>query len=570
MFQQVSSLALLALMSIVMPAPAMQIRGTISGNSVSKPKTLILIANPYSPQPGDSAMVVAIGTAARDRLEKSVATDFRVVTRKEMNDALLTFGYPPDAVLLQQGVQAMAASMGTRYYVYSNISRSAGNVVVTTRLVGSNIDVGHVVSVSGQPGQELGNRIADAVGPAVKALVDAKQCSDLADTKKDRAVEAANKALKNVPNFGLAEYCLAQISRKTDSLGAERMTHLENAVKGDPFSLVALSDISVIHYLKGDSLKTIETYQQMLRAAPTNRALLEQAFKLFLAFGKPDAAMAVADSGIKQDPTNTDWYDLKSNVCFAQGDNECAVRALTASYAADSSRADSTFFNKILFAASQKPDTAKYLEFAVKAVKRNPNNTGLLEELAKAYALTGAVDSTVAVTQRLIAVDPSKSGSVLGVVQQLLNAGKPREAIGFAPNIKQYGDEEAKNNFAGLVFQSMQKLVAAKPLDNVLLAEMAEATLSVGPTNKDIILYSNYFWAIGLQSGLSDLATSVRAQKSCELAKQEQTLLAKLEAAVTIAATSPTEAISSYAKRLLGSVQTEKPAVVQMIGSFCK
>lgn len=570
MFQQVSSLALLAVVATAAPASAMQIRGTISGGRPQAPKTMVLLANPYSAAPGDSAMVVAIGTVARDRLEKNVGIEYRIVARKEMNDALVSYGYGTDAVLSPLAVSEMARSLSVRYYVSGTISRAGGAVTVTARLRGSNIDVGHVVTVSGQGPAEIGAKLADAIAPTIRALTDSRQCTDLSETKPAKALESATKAFKAVPNFGLAEYCLAEMALKQDSVGAEAMVRLQNTVKGDPFSLVALSNISVIYQKQKDSVRTIETWQQMLRAAPTNKALLEDAFKLFLRYGKPESAMSVADNGIKQDPTNPDWYDLRSNVCFVKEDYACAVSALEQVFAADSTRADSSFFNKILYAASQKPDTVKYLQFSLRAIKRYPENAGLLEEAGKAYAIAGQTDSSVALTKRLILVDPTKTTAVLGVVQQLLNAGKPREAIQFAANIKQNGDEDAKNNFAGLVFQSMQKVVAVKPLDNPLLVEMAEAVLQVGPTNADVILFTNYFYAIGLQPQLSELATTVRAQRSCDLARKEQELLGKLEPAVTLASSSTNAPIAAYAKQLLASVQSEKPAVVQMIGAFCK
>ncbi len=570
MLQQVSSLVVLAVIVTAAPAAANQIRGTIRGGQMQAPKTLVLIANPYASTPSDSAFTVAVGSSAREKLERSVGAEYGVVTRKQMNDALISFGYSGDAILTPGSAGEMARSMAVRYYVTSTLVKAGGGYSVTARMIGTNLDVGQVVTVTGTTPGELGGKMADGVGPAIRAIADAKLCNENSVTKPAKAAEAAAKAIKAVPNFGLAEYCLAEIALKRDSVGAEAMGHLQNTVKGDPLSLVALSSIAVIYQKKGDSTRTIETFQQMLRAAPTNKPLLERAFKLFLGYGRPEAAMAVADEGIKQDPTNSDWYDLKSNVCFAKEDYACAVTALEQVFAVDSTRADSLFYQKILFAASSKPDTAKYLAYSLRATKRYPDNAGLLEELAKAYSLAGQTDSTVAVTQRLVKVDPTKTDAVLRVVKQLLDAKKPREAIQFAPSIKQYGDEEAKNNFANLALQSMQALAGVKPLDAQLLVDIGEAALSVGPTNPNILLFTNYFYAVGLQPSLSALALSSRAQKSCELAKKEQALLVKLEPAVTLAATSSNAGVAAYAKQLLTSVQTEKPAVVQMIGSFCK
>jgi len=570
MFQQVSSLVLLAVVSAAAPGHAMQIRGTISGGRPAAPKTLIMIANPYATAAADSALAVAIGTAWRERLDRSVGTEYRIITRREMNDALTTFGYGVDGLLTPLAAGQLARQFTARYYVTATMSKAATGFTITARLIGTNLDVGQVMTVAGVTAPELGGKLADATAPAIRALADAKTCTELSESKPPKAVEAANKAIKSVPNYGLAEYCLAEMALKVDPVGADAMLHLQNTVKGDPFSLAALDQISQIYQKKGDSTKTIETFQQMLRAAPTNKALLEQAFKLFLRYGKPEAAMSVADEGIKQDPANPDWYDLKSNVCLTKEDYPCAVAALEQVFLADSVRADSSFYNKILFAAAQKPDTAKYLSWGLKAVARNPDNPGLLEELAKAYSLVGQTDSTVAVTQRLVKIDPTKTDAVLRVVKQLIDAKKSGEAMQFAPSIKEFGDEDAKNNFANLTLQAMQTAAGVTPRDNALLVQMGEASLSVGPTNPNIIVFTNYFYAVGLQAPLSELANSVRSQKSCELAKKEQELLGKLEPAVTSAATSSNAGVAAYAKQLLASVQSEKPAVSQIIGQLCK
>lgn len=570
MFQSVSLLAVFAVLTSATPALAAQIRGSIGGGRPSAPRTLVLFANPYAGNASDSAIAVAVGTTGRDRLDRNVGAEFRIITRKEMNDALTTFGYATDAVLTPLAAGQLARALGARYFVTSTMSKASGGYGVSARLIGTNLDVGQVASVSGQAAPELGNKLADAIMPAIRALTDVKACDELAESKPAKAVEAATKALKSVPNFGLAEYCLAEMALTRDSVGAEAMNHLQNAVKGDPLSLVALSQIAVIHQKKGDSTHTIETYQQMLRAAPTNKALLEQAFKLFLRYQKPEAAMSVADEGIKQDPANPDWYDLKSNVCIQTQDYSCAVAALEQVFMADSVRADSSFFNKILFAAGQKPDTAKYLAWGLKAVARYPDNPGLLEELGLAYSLVGQADSTVAVTLRLVKLDPTKTDAVLRVVKQLVDVKNPRGVIQFAPGIKEFGDEDAKNNFANLALQAMQAIAGATPRDNALLVEMGEASLSVGPTNTNILIFTNYFYAVGLQAPLSELATSVRAQKSCELAKKELELLGKLEPAVTLAGTSLNAGVAGYAKQLVGLVQSEKPAVKEMIVQFCK
>src|SRR6185436_14771625 len=121
-----------------------------------------------------------------------------------------------------------------------------------------------------------------------------------------------------VPNHGLAEYCLARIAIATKAPVDEIITHLRNATKGDRLSLDAWTALAVQYQAKGDSAATIETFKEMLRVAPTNEQLRKEAFRLFLQYGKPEAAEDVAREGIANDQANADLHDLLSSACLFQ------------------------------------------------------------------------------------------------------------------------------------------------------------------------------------------------------------------------------------------------------------
>ena len=243
--------------------------------------------------------------------------------------------------------------------------------------------------------------------PAVKALPDAKACVDQRTSKPDKAVDAANKAIKALPNHGLAEFCLAQIAMDKKSPRAEVVKHLQAATKGDPMSLPVWTALATQYQQANDTANTLVAFSQMLRVAPTNQKLREELFKYFLQSGHPETARQVADEGLKLDPYNADLYDLKSNACLFLSDFKCAVDALETMYATDSTKADTLFFTKISAAAAEgeKPDTVRLLKWTQIGVRKYPDNMTLLGYLNRAYSLSGPVDSVVAVTNRIIAKD---------------------------------------------------------------------------------------------------------------------------------------------------------------------
>ncbi len=567
------TLAILATMSSA-PLATAQIRpGARLGSTVVSQAPKLLVANP-SANTADSAAAVTIGRAMRERMERSVGSAWSVLTRTQMNEALTTFGYPIDAILPANAARQLASSMTARAAVLGTLSKGTdGRFSVTMRAAGIAADAtGHVVTLTQAPGQSLtdfGAKLADAITPATKAMVDAKGCMDQRETKKDRAASDAAKATKVVPSHGLAEYCLSLLALQRGDTAAQ-LRHLENAVRGDPQSLVAWSAIGVIAQVRSDTTRVIDVYQRMLAVAPTNQELREEAYKLFSRYQRPDAAMEVVNKGLEVDPSNPDLFDLRSNICLGKEDYPCAIAALEQVYALDSAKADTNYYAKILFAASQRPDTAKYLEWARRGATKYPDNAGILEGLARAYGVAGLVDSSVVVTRRLVQIDPSNTGAVNQIVKTMTESGKARQALEFAPLIKASNDPDAQDNFAGLILVAAQGVANAATKNWPLLVELAEGALASGTTSAERTVTANFMLGYGAYFQVAALSQRVRAQKSCELAREEQALVNKAVPALEIASTGSTPQLASTAKQLLGPMQQEKTAMPALIQSFCR
>jgi tetratricopeptide (TPR) repeat protein len=293
-----------------------------------------MVANPFAFAPGDSAPAVAIGSALREQMKEVVGRDFQVVEQSQMNDALTQYGYPKDAILSPALATTLAKNIQARFLVSSTLSKGqGGRSVVTARVLGVNDDAGNVVSLAqnqGESPQAFGKRLAQALDPMVESIADAKSCIEQRTSKADKAVDAANKAIKAVPNHGLAHYCLALIAQDKKAPRAEVVKHLQASAKGDPLSLPVWTALATQYQQAKDTAKTLVAFKEMLRVAPTNQKLREELFKYFLQSGHPETALEVADEGLKIDPYNADLYDLKSNACLFLSNFKCAVDALEA------------------------------------------------------------------------------------------------------------------------------------------------------------------------------------------------------------------------------------------------
>jgi tetratricopeptide (TPR) repeat protein len=571
-----------------------------------------MVANPFAFAPTDSAPAVAIGSGIREEMKDVVGRDFQVVEQQQMNDALTQYGYPKDAILSPALATTLAKNIQARFLVSSTLAKGqGGRYTVTARLLGVNDDAGNVVALSqtqGESPQAFGKRLSKALQPMVKSLPDAKACIDQRTSKPDKAVDAANKALKVTPNHGLAHYCLALIAQDKKAPRAEVVKHLQASAKGDPLSLPVWTALATQFQQANDTANTLVAFKQMLRVAPTNQKLREELFKYFLQSGHPETALEVADEGLKIDPYNADLYDLKSNACLFLSNFKCAVDALETMYATDSTKADTLFFTKISAAAAEgeKPDTARLLKWAQLGVRKYPDNPTLLGYLNRGYSMTGQVDSVVSVTNKIIAKDTTAVVPALEAAQALINAppapgttappaagpGAPpttrrdtaakrdtatatdtatastsraKEALPFLEFVIKYGDPQAKENAAALLYTAGAKLLQ-QPQDLQGAAELLRlAVQSANPSGK-VGPAANYLLGLATLFQVPQIDPQAEKQKSCDLARQEETLLTEAETALTAGRTVNQEAVDKN----LGIIKQYKPRVRSMLKAYCK
>ncbi|HEV8149758.1 MAG TPA: hypothetical protein VGP61_06195, partial [Gemmatimonadales bacterium] len=261
----------------------------------------------------------------------------------------------------------------------------------------------------------------------------------------------------------------------------------------------------------------------------------------------------VADEGLQLDPANADLWDLKSSACLFQDTpvkNKCAVEALEQVFALDSTKADTTFFTKITFAASRPVridtvhiaadstgshpardsvvpvvDSDRFLKWARLGMAKYPNNTILIGQLAQAYSLAGPVDSAVAVTKRLMAVDSSDVTPVLRVAKALSEAKRGRDAMELAPYLERLGSPEEKQNMGAILATGGFSFVQPPSPDYILAADMARAALKLLPAASQTHRFGNFVLGLSLFQQMIGLDDQAVKTKSCPLSQQMKALL---------------------------------------------
>jgi tetratricopeptide (TPR) repeat protein len=545
-----------------------------SGQTATSSAPRMLVGNPHSFNPQDSAPSVAIGEGIRTRMDKVVNGQFRVVTRAEMNDALKQFGYPGDAILGQLPLRAFAQSLNARVLVVSTISRDAGGKYsITSRVAGLNDDAGNVVALSQAPGQapgDLGGKVAEGFSAAIKAWTDAKGCVDQSKTAPDKAVVSAKKALAAMPTHGLANYCLGMIAlargKRADS--AEAMSYFQAAVKGDPLSLAAWTNLAAGYEVLGDTARTVEALKQMLLIAPTNQPLRELAFKKFLGYGHPETAEQVAEDGLKLDPGNVDLLELRANARAFRENYSGALDDLEQIVALDSARADSSFFVKYLVFASQKPDTARLVKWSSGALRKFPQNLTLLKQVTGAYSQVGLGDSLIAALNLLVKLDSvSAVGFALQEAKIRQDAKDYKGSDPFVALAAKYGDAQARDGAAAFMLQGVTPMLQP-PQNWQALSDSTRAILKLANPQGKVAPIASHFLGLALVNLIAVADKQAEAQKSCDIAKQIETMTAEAEAA--FGAAESYAAQKQARDQMLQYVTGLKQRTASMLRVYCK
>jgi tetratricopeptide (TPR) repeat protein len=594
MMYQVNAVILATAMAAVPPAAAQGIPpgASYTSTTVSAPNPQLLVVNPFlvgrlsADNPADSTSSVTIGTNIRGRLSDKVGSDWQVITRAQMNNALTQWGYPADAVLTPTLADQMARQLTVRAMIAGYLTKDqTGQYVLTARVTRPNFNLGGSVTLTRAADQSLvdfGTRVADALTPLLKAYLPTQEkCINVVDSDPKKAGDAAKDILKKTPGFALAEYCLGQIAQKADSNSAEALADFQAAAKGDSLSILPWTQIADIHRRTNDTAAVVADFQHMLSIDPTNQKLAETAKRYFTMYGRPDAVKQLVEEQLKVDPNDPTWLDLESTYCLVDNDYQCALDALSRVYTMDSTRADTAFFAKVTYAASQPPehpDTAAYLKWATIGARKFPQNADILEALARADAMTGQDDSAAVAANKMMDVDPTRTTALMLVVKALVDAGHYSTALSFAPLVMRVGDDVTKRQYGGILFNGLQTAYntesnkdSTQTKDWTMVHALADTTLKViGTSDAQVYTASHFYRGLTAYLTMVPMINTAYTTKSCDMTKTIDSLVQVADSDLTIAKTSTIPAVTGNATNLLGNLEQQKAADQNWIKAFCK
>jgi hypothetical protein len=270
------------------------------------------------------------------------------------------------------------------------------------------------------------------------------------------------------------------------------------------------------------------------------------------------------------------------------------VDALETMYATDSTKADTLFFTKISAAAAEgeKPDTVRLLKWSRAGIRKYPDNPTLLGYLNRAYSLSGPVDSVISTTNRIIAKDTTETGVVAALSAAKALVAPPAQAssptldttkvgaagtttVKFTPRSKEavpflefaikHGEPQAKENAAALLYGAGAPLLQ-EPQDLQGAEQLLRMSVQSASPSGKVYPAANYMLGLATLFQVPQIDPKAEKTKSCDLARQEQGLLAASDSALTAGRSVNPEA----ADKNLGIIKKYQPRVASMLKAYCK
>ena len=274
----------------------------------------------------------------------------------------------------------------------------------------------------------------------------------------------------------------------------------------------------------------------------------------------------MAKEGLALDPLNADLWDLLSNAYATSGRLPRPSSRWSTSTRKIRRTPTRPSSSRSRSSQRQQPDTAALLKWARLGVNKYPDNSTLLGQLVSAYSLSGNTDSLIAVTSRLIAIDTTAVTPALAAAKALGEQKRISEAMLFTDFAIAHGDAQAKENAAAILTNGALPLLQPTSQNLPLAADVLRKAVSAAAPDGRVAPTANYLLGLATFFQVPPIDKEAELNKSCELARKEEGLLAEAEKAFTLGqSTKPADAAKN-----LDFIAQYEPRVASMIKAYCK
>ncbi len=447
-----------------------------------------------TPDPNAPRLMVAVfrsadktsGVRAADALRDRIANDFTlkqlyVLPKNDINANLEASGFPTNEALAAHDARALGQQLRADEYIVGTVSNAGGQTKVDAQMVLTRDNSLTQPLGSYQVGKadQAASQISREFQAAQRAFAEERTCVNSARDKKFAEAEAAaRRGIAAYPKSTLARICLANIyvtQRDADTTNAARtrayndsaLTMSREILGLDPLSRPALTIQYAGLQAAGKRDSATGVLLRLVAADPTNTRLREQVINEYAANGQAASAIPLVNQLVSDNPGDPNYLQLQTRVKLAAKDYKGAVTSFQELARTDTATATADLYSRVAIGARIDSQPQVAAQLLAQAVRRFPNNGGLLSDYADALAASGQTQQALDLLNRTAQSNPKTPGLYTAQANLYMQLKRPDDAFKALQQAQANGDSassvaDAAVNLGATAYQaaSASKAVA--------------------------------------------------------------------------------------------------------------
>jgi tetratricopeptide (TPR) repeat protein len=405
----------------------------------------IFIAVTFHSPANDAKLGVDVAEGLRQRMMKLFPQTplrpgaLRVVTREQINAQLTAAGYPADSAITTTDLRDLGKNIGADETLEGTATRTAEGIKVQAKFYSLNNVLAPEVlpTVVDKDAGGAGRQLADLYARARKELPDYNNCRNgLINQQVDQAVTAAKAAMQQYDKGVLPRACLMNAYFK---LAQGNKMPMDSVIKVgqdiltiDPDNELAIGQLADAYMVKGDTTKSMEMNLKLYRLNPSNVEQAKTIIGLVASLGAPEKAVPIVKDLLATNPGDPAILETYWKLLQATKDWKQAIAIGEEMVKFDSSKADTTFYNRQIASAIADSQPQLVLQYLAKATAKYPKNTHYLLGYSQELRRQGQLQQALDVAKKAIVIDPAVPQGYATVLSLYAALGQSDSAMAFA------------------------------------------------------------------------------------------------------------------------------------------
>ena len=527
--QTITAAGLFAVAVVCTPPTATAQRGA---NNQRNP---IFVAVTFHAPPNEPKVGVDVADGLRQRMAKLFQQTplrpgaLRVVTREQINAQLTAAGYPADSAITTTDLRDLGKNIGADETLEGTATRTAQGIEVKSKFYSlNNVGAPEILPVvADKDPTAAGRQLADLYAKARRELPDYEQCRGaLIRGETDPAIVAAKAAMLQYDKGVLPRACLMsayyqQFKDKKAPIDSVIRVGQE-ILQIDPDNEVAIGILAETYLTKGDTAKAIEMNIKLYRLNPSNINQAQTIIQILAGTGAPDKALPIVKDLLTANPGDAAILETYWKLLQATKNWKQALATGEEMVKFDSSRADTTFFNRQISASIADSQPQLVLQYLGKATAKFPKNTRYWLGYSQELRRQGQLQQALVAARTALSIDPKIDNGYVSVLSLYVALGQADSALAFGKlALASGGDKDAIGAaLLTLISPAMKAAQASdKPDDWQQVYHMSAVVDSLSPqaATAFFMSYAAYNLAAGVVSKIGEVAKTDKAGACVQL-----------------------------------------------------